>query len=129
MIAEPPVDSLIDDSLESGDLQLLNAEEVTKMATEFLEGLGHKKTTPTKVAQEGLRHYVVEVDLKKRAAMVIIDANAKEIKEFEINPVKKPPKLKLPSSISIKLILVIVGIQALLLIAFNLLQSYLPLPF
>jgi len=112
-----------EDEAES-NTRLLTAEEVTNMATDLLEGLGYKKAKPIKVVQEGMRYYVVEVNLKQKNATIVIDANAKEIKEYEINDVSKKSA---PSSIPIlKIIPIMCGIQVLLMVLFNFLRDYIP---
>lgn len=121
----PPIKPKEAEPIESKNFRVLNAEEVTKMAADFLKSLGHQQTTPTRVAQEGMRHYVVEVDLKKKNATVVIDANAKEIEEYEISDaVKKTSKMGLS-----KTILLICGIQITLTVLLFLLRNHLPTPF
>ena len=64
----------------------LNAEAVTTMTTAFLKRLGHKSgLKPKRVSLEG-DIYTVEVDTKKFAAVVQIDAGTREIKEYDVQP-------------------------------------------
>ena len=123
-----PIESKTD---EKRNLRLLNAEEVTKMATDFLKSLGNAQPIPVKVVQEGVNHYVVEFNLKKKKnATIVVDANAKEITEYEITEARKTPSTATPSlHLSLKMILVICAMQVLLMILFNLLKDYLPIPF
>ncbi len=54
---------------EEGETQLLNAEEVTLIATRFLRRLGNKHgLKPFKASPQGER-YIVEVELKKKIVM------------------------------------------------------------
>ena len=121
------LDSKVDESIESTNSRL-NAEDVTKLATDFLLGLGHKRAIPNKVSQEGPNYFVIEVGLKKKNALVVVDANAKEIKEYEINAPKKVSKSAISATIP-KIILLIVGLQVLLRIILNLVSNYLPISF
>lgn len=110
------------------DSRLLNAEQVTQIAADFLRSLGNKKVTPTRVSVEGEKFYVVEAGLKKKVATVLIDADAKEIKEYEINRKVKGPSFSSILSPTKRTILLICGINVLLYIALNLLKTYLPFP-
>ncbi len=111
---------------EEGETQLLNAEEVTLIATRFLRRLGNKHgLKPIKASLQGER-YVVEVGLKKKVATVQIDAINEEIKEYEI---KEKVKEASPSfSFTRKNILLICGIVAISIFVSGLLgvQSLLP---
>jgi hypothetical protein len=62
----------------------LNAETVTAIATGFLKRVGHKGgLKPKRVSlEEGI--YTVEVEMKKLTAIVRVDAETHEIKEYEI---------------------------------------------
>lgn len=64
--------------------QKLNAEIVTSIATSFLKRIGHKKgIKPKRVSlEEGT--YFVEIEMKKHMAIVKVDAETHEIKEYEI---------------------------------------------
>ncbi len=110
------------------DARLLNAEQVTKIAADFLRSLGNKQVTPTRVSVEGDKFYVVEAGLKKKVATVLIDADVKEIKEYEINRKVKGPSSSSLLSPTKRTILLICGINVLLYIVLNLLKTYLPLP-
>jgi len=62
---------------EEEKTQLLNAEEVTLIATRFLRRLGNRHgLKPIKASLQGER-YVVEVELKKKIATVQIDTKKK----------------------------------------------------
>ena len=65
-------------------LRRLNAETVTAIATSFLKRVGHKSgLKPKRVSiEEGV--YTVEVELKKLMAIVRVDAETQEIKEYEV---------------------------------------------
>jgi len=110
-------------STESDEIRHPNAEQVTSIATNFLERLGHKSLKPTKVTLEQ-EAYLVEVELKKKTAKVKIDATTEEIKEYEIETKTEETS---PFPISPKSILMICGIVVLFLIVFILLdvQSFL----
>jgi len=87
----------------------LNAESVTVIATGFLKRIGNKGTLkPKRVSlEEGV--YTVEVEMKKLAAIVKVDSETHEIKEYEVQSKgEETPFI----SISPKIILVIVGIAA-----------------
>jgi hypothetical protein len=64
----------------------LNAEIVTTMAGTFLKRLGHKKgIKPKRVSlEEGT--YTVEFEMNKFTAVVRIDAENREIKEYDVQP-------------------------------------------
>jgi len=87
----------------------LNAETVTTIATGFLKRIGHKGgLKPKRVSlEEGI--YTVEVEMKKLTAIVRVDAETHEIKEYEIQAKgEEAPFI----SISPKIIMVIFGISA-----------------
>ncbi len=64
----------------------LNAETVTAIATGFLKRIGHKSgLKPKRVSLEETL-YMVEVEMKKLIAIVRVDAETHEIKEYEIQP-------------------------------------------
>jgi hypothetical protein len=64
----------------------LNAEVVTNMAAGFLKRLGHKSgVKPKRVSLEETT-YTVEFEMKKFTATVRIDANTREIKEYDLAP-------------------------------------------
>ena len=87
----------------------LNAESVTAIATGFIKRIGHKgKLKPKRVSlEEGT--YTVEVDMSKLAAVVKIDAETHDIKEYEINARGEESSL---TSISPKLIIIVFGLAA-----------------
>jgi len=94
----------------------LNAETVTTIATSFLKRIGHKSgIKPKRVSlEEGA--YTVEVDMKKLMAIVRVDAETHEIKEYEIQPKGEETSFV---SISPKIIAVAFGISAVVYIALN----------
>ncbi len=72
------------DEEEEEETKLLNAEEVTLIATNFLKRLGNKQgLKPIKASLEE-DVYIVEVGLIKKTAMVQINATTEQIKEYEI---------------------------------------------
>ena len=103
---------------------LMNAEEATRVAVEFLRSLGVKKTKPNKASNDGDRAYV-EFDLKGRKVSVVVDGRTKEIIEYEIEKPEKRLGMN-QGSISLKLILLVIGIQFLLMILFDFIKPYLP---
>lgn len=64
--------------------QKLNAEIVTSIAISFLKRIGHKKgIKPKRVSlEEGT--YFIEIEMRKHMAVVKVDAETHEIKEYEI---------------------------------------------
>jgi hypothetical protein len=111
---------------EEGETQILNAEEVTLIATRFLRRLGNKHgLKPIRASLQGER-YVVEVGLKKKTATVQIDATNEEIKEYEIKDKVKETSSSFP--LTRKNILLICGIVAVSIFVSGLLgvQSFLP---
>jgi hypothetical protein len=94
----------------------LNAETVTAIATGFLKRIGNKGgLKPKKVSlEEGV--YTVEVEMKKFNAIVKVDAETHEIKEYEIQPKgEETPFI----SISPKAIIVMFGVSAAVYVALN----------
>jgi len=92
----------------------LNAETVTLIATGFLKRVGNRgRLKPKRVSfEEGI--YSVEVEMKKLTAIVRIDAETHEIKEYEIQPKgEETPSI----SISPKAIIVISGVSAAVYVA------------
>jgi hypothetical protein len=77
----PPVINATDSPTKS-----LNAEIVTTMAGTFLKRLGHKSgIKPKRVSlEEGT--YTVEFEMSKFRATVRIDAENREIKEYDVQP-------------------------------------------
>jgi hypothetical protein len=96
--------------------QKLNAETVTTIATSFLKRIGHKSgIKPKRVTlEEGV--YIVEIEMKKLMAIVRVDAETHEIKEYEIQPKGEEASFV---SISPKIIAVIFGISAAVYVALN----------
>jgi len=96
--------------------QELNAETVTTIATNFLKRIGHKSgVKPKRVTlEEGA--YIVEIDMKKITAIVRVDADTHEIKEYEIQPKGEETSF---ISISPKIIAVTFGISAVVYVALN----------
>jgi hypothetical protein len=96
--------------------QKLNAETVTTIATSFLKRIGHKSgVKPKRVTlEEGA--YIVEIDMKKITAIVRVDADTHEIKEYEIQPKGEEASF---ISISPKIIAVTFGISAVVYVALN----------
>lgn len=81
---------------EGEETRLLNAEEATLIATNFLKRLGNKHgLRPAKASLEEER-YVVEVGLKKKIATVQVDATNEEIIEYEIKAVVKESTSSFP---------------------------------
>ena len=110
-------------STASDEIRHPNAEQVTSIATSFLERLGHKKLKPTKVSVEE-ETYLVEVELKKKTAKIRIDVATEEIKEYEIETKTEETPF---FPFSLKNILLNCGIVVLFLFVFILLdvQSFL----
>jgi len=111
---------------EEEEVRLLNAEEVTLIATRFLRRLGNKYgLKPIKAFLQEER-YVVEVELKEKIATVQIDAANEEIKEYAIKDKVKEPSSFFP--LTRKNILLICGIVAISIFVSALLgvQSFLP---
>lgn len=111
---------------EEGETQLLNAEDVTLIATNFLRRLGNKRSLKPIRASLQEEIYVVEVGLKKKIATVQIDATNEEIKEYEIKDEVKETSSSFP--LTRKNILLICGIAAISIFVSGLLgvQSFLP---
>jgi hypothetical protein len=87
----------------------MNAEVVTTMTTAFLKRLGHKSgLKPKRVSLEG-DVYTVEVDTKKFTAVVRIDAETREIKEYDVQPKGEESSF---FSLSPKFILTVIIISA-----------------
>ena len=69
---------------EEEEEKVLNAEEVTLIATDFLKRLGNKQgLKPIKASLEE-DIYIVEVGLRKKTATVEIDTTTEQIREYEI---------------------------------------------
>jgi len=95
---------------EEEETKLLNAEEVTLIATNFLKRLGNKQyLKPIKASLEE-DIYIVEVGLAKKTATVQIDATTEQIKEYEIKEKEEEPKESSFFPLTPKNILLIAGI-------------------
>ena len=69
---------------EEEEEKVLNAEEVTLIATDFLKRLGNRQgLKPIKASLEE-DVYIVEVGLNKKTATVQIDSTTEQIREYEI---------------------------------------------
>jgi len=92
----------------------LNAETVTAIATGFLKRIGNKGgIKPKRVSlEEGI--YTVEVEMKKLTAIVRVDAETHEIKEYEIQPRGEEATF---ISISPKIIATIFSVSAIVYVA------------
>ena len=77
----PPVINSTDSSVRS-----LNAEIVTNMAGTFLKRLGQKSGIKPKRVSLEESTYTVEFELSKFTATVRIDAENREIKEYDVQP-------------------------------------------
>ncbi len=113
---------------EEEETKLLNAEEVTLIATNFLKRLGNKqRLKPIKASLEG-ELYVVEIGLMKKTATVQIDATNEQIKEYEIKDKEQEPNSSSFIPLTPKNILILGGISAASIIISGLLgiQSFLP---
>ena len=115
---------------EEEEEKILNAEEVTLIATDFLKRLGNKQgLRPIKASLEE-DIYVVEVGLSKKIATVQIDSTTEQIKEYEIK--EKEEKNQQASSSFIPLtpknILILAGIAGAAVVISALLgiQSLIP---
>jgi len=93
----------------------LNAESVTVIATGFLKRIGNKGVLkPKKVSlEEGV--YSVEVEMKRLSAVVKVDAETHEIKEYEVQTKAEEAPL---FSLSPKTLIIIVGVSAAVNVAF-----------
>lgn len=94
----------------------LNAETVTSIATTFLKKIGSKgRIEPKRVSlEEGI--YTVEVELKKMTAIIRINAESAEIKEYEIQ--RKGEEASL-TFISPKIIAVLLSMSSALYVALH----------
>jgi hypothetical protein len=76
---------------EEEETKLLNAEEVTLIATNFLKRMGNTQgLKPIKASMEE-DIYVVEVGLDKKTATVQVDPTTEQIKEYEIKEDEQQP--------------------------------------
>jgi len=100
----------------SPQVKTLNAESVTAIATGFLKRIGNKGgLKPKRVSlEEGI--YTVEVEMKKLTAIVRVDSETHEIKEYEIQAKgEEAPFI----SISPKILMVIFAISAVAYVMFH----------
>ncbi|MBS7633234.1 hypothetical protein KEJ15_06430 [Candidatus Bathyarchaeota archaeon] len=95
-------------------MRKLTAESVTMIATAFLKSIGNKGSLkPKRVSlEEGV--YIVEVEMKRLAAVVRVDSETHEIKEYEIQSKGEEASLV---SISPKFLLVTFGVSAVVHVA------------
>ena len=98
----------------------LNAEEATVLVLSFLRRMGKRIITPRKaILTDSV--FIVDVELKKAAAVVHIDRNTREIVEFTIQPEVKEPK---PLPIPTKRILMILGAVTVVIVLTMLFTFY-----
>ena len=86
----------------------LNAETVTAIATGFLKRIGHKGGLKPKRVSLEEEVYTVEVEMKKFTALVRINRETHEIKEYEIQPKGEETSYL---SVSLKTVIIILGIS------------------
>lgn len=99
----------------------LNAEVVTTIATAFLKRLGHKGILkPKRVAMEG-EVYTVEVETKRFTAVIRIDAAAREIKEYDVQPKVEENALPFSPKLVLTVLVVSALVNAVLYFAFKML--------
>ncbi len=99
----------------------LNAEVVTTIATAFLKRLGHKGILkPKRVAMEG-EVYTVEVETKRFTAVVRIDASAREIKEYDVQPKVEENVLPFSPKLVLTVLVVSAVVNVVLYFAFKML--------
>jgi len=96
--------------------KVLNAESVTSIATGFLKRIGNKGgLKPKRVTlEEGI--YTVEIEMKKLSAVVRVDFETREIKGYEMQPRSEEAS---SSSISLKLVMIVVGAAVVVHIGLN----------
>ncbi|MGQ9460958.1 MAG: hypothetical protein ACUVRA_06995 [Candidatus Bathyarchaeaceae archaeon] len=111
---------------EEEEIRLLNAEEATLIATNFLRRLGNRKSLKPIKASLQEEKYIVEIELKKKIATVEVDAASEEIREYEIKSVAK--EATSPSLFTPKNILLMCGIVVASIFISGLLgiQSFFP---
>jgi cobalamin biosynthesis Mg chelatase CobN len=100
----------------SAQAKALNAESVTTIATGFLKRIGNKGgLKPKRVSlEEGT--YTVEIEMKKLSAVVRVDSETREIKGYEIQPKSEETS---SSSVSPKLVVIVVGTAVVIHIGLN----------
>jgi hypothetical protein len=75
---------------EEEETKLLNAEQVTMIASSFLKRLGNKQgLKPIKASLEEDDIYTVEIGLPKKTAIVQINAATENIEEYEIKKIEQ----------------------------------------
>ena len=114
---------------EEEETKLLNAEEVTLIATNFLKRLGNKHgLRPIKASLEEEDVYVVEVGLIKKTATVQIDDSIEQIKEYEIQDQEQESSESSFLPLTPKNILILGGVSAASIVVSGLLgiSSLLP---
>ncbi|MBC7129762.1 hypothetical protein H5T51_00890 [Candidatus Bathyarchaeota archaeon] len=101
---------------EEMQLKKLNAETVTAIATNFLKRIGNKgRIDPKRVSlEEGT--YTVEAEMKNMTAIIRVDSETAEIKEYEIQQKEEEASLTV---ISPKIIMIMMGISGALYIALH----------
>jgi hypothetical protein len=78
------------DEEEEEETKLLNAEQVTMIASSFLKRLGNKQgLKPIKASLEEDDIYTVEIGLPKKTAIVQINAATEKIEEYEIKKIEQ----------------------------------------
>ncbi|MCJ7722139.1 hypothetical protein MUO98_07035 [Candidatus Bathyarchaeota archaeon] len=92
---------------EEEETELLNAEEVTAIATSFLWRLGNKQGLKPIKASLDEEIYVVEVGLPKKIATVQIDASTHKIKEYQIKDKEQETSDSFPFPLTPKNILIL----------------------
>jgi len=99
-----------------------NAEHATSIAIDFLRALGSKHgVKPRKVTLQG-QVYVVELDVgKDKTAMVQVEAQTREIKEYEIK-LKEKEESGLHLPFSPMTFVMVFGVSAAVYIVFELLN-------
>ena len=102
-----------DEAAAEEENKLLNAEQVTMIATSFLKRLGNRQLLkPIKASLEE-ELYVVEIGLPKKVATVQIDATTEHIKEYEIKEIEQEESESgFPVPLTAKNILILAGTAA-----------------
>jgi hypothetical protein len=71
------------------NISRFDAENATSQSLDFLKRLGYKQNwQPMKVSMDG-ELYIVEMMVQKLSAKVQINSKTKEIKEYELQEIKK----------------------------------------
>lgn len=101
------------DEAAEEETKLLNAEQVTMIATSFLKRLGNKQALKPIKASIEEEIYVVEIGLPKKVATVQIDATTEHIKEYEIKEIEQEESESgFPVPLTAKNILILGGTAA-----------------